>query len=100
MTLLAWKMGTSVCCQGAFNRKIPVCCFLSLELSVPCKSLSGVRGSGKPLPGWRSKRWDACLGFPSLAFPFGERGYLRPSFVLERLLALWPLLLLVSLVNL
>ena len=52
----------------------------------------------KLLPGLRSKRWDACIGFPSLAFPYGERDYLRPSCNMDFLLALWPLLLLVSLV--
>ena len=58
-----------------------------------------MRGAGKQLPGQRSKRWDACIGFPSLAFPFGERDYLRPSFDMDCLLALWPLLLLASLVT-
>ena len=57
------------------------------------------RGAGKPLPGRRSKRRDACMRFPSLAFPFGERDYLWPSFDMHRLLALWPLLLLASLVT-
>ena len=58
----------------------------SLEPSVPYQSLLVVRGVGKPLPGQRSKRWDACIEFPSLAFPFGERGYLRPSFAMDHLL--------------
>ena len=65
------------------------------SLSVPDRS----ERSGKPLPGLRSKRWDSCIGLPSLAFPYGERDYLRPSFDMDCLLALWPLLLLVSLVN-
>ena len=86
-------------CQGMFNSRIPVCCFLSLLsplfLISPCLG----RGAGKPLPGRRSKRWDASIGFPSLAFPFGERDYLQPSFDMDRLLALWPLLLLASLVT-
>ena len=86
-------------CEEAFNSKIPVCCFLSL-LS-PLFLISPCQGQGgKPLPVWKSKRWDACIGFTSLAFPFGERGYLQPSFDMDRLLALWPLLLLDSLVNL
>ena len=72
---------------------------ISLEPSVPYQSLSGVRGAGKPLPGQRSMRWDACIGFPSLSFPFGERDYLRPSFDMDHLLALWPLLLLASLIT-
>ena len=72
---------------------------ISLEPSVPYQSLSGVRGAGKPLPGQRSTRWDACRGFPSLAFPFGERGYLQPSFDMDHLLALWSSLLLASLVT-
>ena len=70
---------------------------ISLELcslSVPDRS----KRSGKPLPGLRSKRRDSCIGFPSLAFPYGERDYLLPSFDMDCLLALWPLLLLVSLV--
>ena len=66
-------------------------CSLSVHL--------GARGAGKPLPGWRSKGWDACIGFPSLAFPFGERDYLWPSFDMDHLLASWPLLLLASLVT-
>ena len=45
------------------------------------------------------KRWNACIGVPSLAFPYGESDYLRPSFDIDCLLALWPLLLLVSLVS-
>ena len=82
-----------------FDSRIPVCCWISLEPSVPYQSLSGVRGAGKPLPGQRSTRWDACRGFPSLAFPFGERGYLQPSFDMDRILALWSSLLLASLVT-
>ena len=72
---------------------------ISLKPSVPYQSLSGARGAGKLLPGLRSKRWDACIGFPSLAFPFGERDYLEPSFDMVCLLALWTQLLLVSLVT-
>ena len=48
-------------CQEALNSKTPVCCFLSLLsplfLIGPCRA----RGAGKPLPGWRSKTWDACI---------------------------------------
>ena len=65
------------------------------SLSVPDRS----KRSGKPLPGLRSKRWDSCIGFPSLAFPYGERDYLRPSLDMNCLLALWPLLFFVSLVT-
>ena len=65
------------------------------SLSVPVRS----ERSGKPLPGLRSKRWDSCVGFPSLAFPYGERDYLQCSFDMDCLLALWPLLLLVPLVT-
>ena len=65
------------------------------SLSVPDRS----KQSGKPLPGLRLKKWDSCIGFPSLAFPYGERDYLRPSFDMDCLLALWPLLLFVSLVT-
>ena len=67
-----------------------------LEPSVPYWSMSGARGAGKLLPGQRSKRWDACIGFPPLALPFGEKDGLRPSFDMDCLLALWPLLLLAS----
>ena len=67
-------------CQEAFHRRFPVCCFLSLLSLRFLISPHGVRGASKPLPGRRSKRWDACIGFPSLAFPFGERDYLRLSF--------------------
>ena len=55
--------------------------------------------SGKPLPGLRSKRWDSCIGFPSLVFPYGERDYFWPSFDMDCLLAVWALWLLVSLVT-
>ena len=45
-------------------------------------------------------RWNACTGFPSLAFPYGKSDYLRPSFFdMDCLLVLWPLLVLVSLVT-
>ena len=70
---------------------------VSHEPSAPT-SPSWAGGAGKPLPGRRSKRWDAGRGFPSLAFPFGERDYLWPSPDMHHLLALWPLLLLASLV--
>ena len=72
---------------------------ISLEPSVPYQFLSSGERSSKPPPGLRSERWDACIQFPSLAFPFGERDYLQPSFDMDRLLAWWPLLLLVSLVT-
>ena len=65
------------------------------SLSVPERS----KQSGKPLPGLRLKKWDFCIGFPSLAFPYGQRDYLQPSFDIDCLLALWPLLLLISLVT-
>jgi len=42
-------------------------------------------------------RADARAETPIL--PYGERQYLRPSFDMDCLLALWPLLLLVSLVT-
>ena len=82
-----------------FNSRIPVCYFLSLLSPLFLISPSQARGAGKPLPGQKSKRWEACIGFPSLAFPFGERDYLRHSFDMDRLLALWPLLFLASLVT-
>ena len=71
---------------------------ISPEPSVPYQFLIGL-GGVKPLPGLRSKRWDSCIGFPSLAFPYGERDYLQRSFDMDCLLALWPLLLLVPLVT-
>ena len=70
---------------------------ISLEPSVPYQFLIGAKRSGKPLPGLRLHRWDSCIGFPSLAFPYGERVYLGPSFNMDFLLTLWPLLLCVSL---
>ena len=70
---------------------------ISVEPSVPYQCLS--ERTGKPLPGLRSQRWDTCIGFPLLAFPYGERDYLRPSFDMDCLSALWPLLLLISLVT-
>ena len=80
-----------------------MCCFLSLLSPFFLISLcQGQEEQGKPLPGGKSKRWDACIGFPSLAFPFGERNdsnYCRPSFEMDCLLALWDLLLLASLVT-
>ena len=85
-------------CQGMFNSDSCLLFPISLELcslSVPDRS----KRSGKPLPGLRSKRWDSCIGLPSLAFPYGQRDYLQPSFDIDCLLALWPLLLLISLVT-
>ena len=72
---------------------------ISLEPSVPYQFLIGAKRSGKPLPGLRLHRWDSCIGFPSLVFPFAERDYLGPAFDMDCLLALWPLLLLVALVT-
>ena len=86
-------------CQGMFNSRIPVCCFLSLLSPLFLISSCQEERSGKPLPGLRSKRRDSCIGFPSLAFPYGERDYLQSSFDMDCLLALWPLLLLISLVT-
>ena len=97
---MEWENLFSHHCQGMFNSRIPVCCFLSLLSPLFLVSPLWGGGAGKPLPGPRSKRWDACIGFPSLAFPFGERDCLRPSFDMDCLLALWPLLLFASLVNL
>ena len=62
---------------------------ISLEPSVPYQFLIRLR----------SKRWDSCIGFPSLAFPYGERDGLWSSFDMDCLLALRPLLLLVPLVT-
>ena len=51
-------------------------------------------------PGTKVMRWNACIGFPSLAFPYGESDYLWSSFFdMDCLLVLWPLLLLVSFVT-
>ena len=96
---MEWEYLFSHHCQGMFNSRIPVCCFLSLLSPLFLVSPLWGGGAGKPLPGPRSKRWDACIGFPSLAFPFGERDCLRPSFDMDCLLTLWLLLLLVSLVT-
>ena len=84
----------------AFHRRLPVCRFLCLLSPLFLISPYSLKGAGKPLPGRRSKRWDACIGFSSLAFSFGDRDCLWPSFDMHHLLALWPLLLLASLVNL
>ena len=74
-------------CQEAFNRRLPVCCFLSLLSPLFLISPCPARGAGKPLPGWRSKRWDACIGFPLLAFPFGERDCLQLSlFIMDHIM--------------
>ena len=62
---------------------------ISLEPSVPYQFLIELK----------SKRWDSCIGFPSLVFPYGERDYFRPSFDMDCLLAVWALWLLVSLVT-
>ena len=74
-------------CQEAFNRRLPVCCFLSLLSPLFLISPCPARGAGKPLPGWRSKRWDACIGCHSLAFPFGERDCLQLSlFIMDHIM--------------
>ena len=82
-------------CQGMFNSRIPVCCFLSLV-----SPLFLISSCHKWVEACCSQDWDQemeCMhGFPSLAFPYGERDYLRPSFDMDCLLALWPVLLLVS----
>ena len=82
-------------CQGMFNSRIPVCCFLSLV-----SPLFLISSCHKWVEACRSQDWDQemeCMhGFPSLAFPYGERDYLRPSFDMDCLLTLWPVLLLVS----
>ena len=83
------------CLTGGF-----LCAVSSLSWAL-CSLLVPVRGerSRQAAPRMETKRWDDLIGFPSLAFPFGERDYLRPSFYMDRLLALWPLLLLASLVT-
>ena len=74
-----------------------MCCFLSLLsplfLISPCQ--------GQEEQASVSQEGDQRDGVLAQDFlPFGERGYFRPSFVMDHLLALWPLLLLASLVNL
>ena len=82
-------------CQGMFHSRIPVCSFLCL-LSPPFLISSCQDCQFQATP--RTEIIDACIGFPSLAFPFGERDFSHP-LDMDCLLALWPLLLLVSLVT-
>ena len=82
-----------------FNSRIPVCCFLSLMSPLFLISSWQEREERHAAPRTEIMRWNACIGFPSLAFPYGESDYLRPSFDMDCLLALWPLLLLASLVT-
>ena len=54
-------------CQGMFNSRIPVCCFLSLMSPLFLISSCQEWVSSKLLPGLRSKRWDSCIGLPSFS---------------------------------
>ena len=89
-----WSGFVRECLTVGFLCAVSYLSWALCSLSVPDRR----EQSGKPLPGLRSKRWDSCIRFPSLAFPYGERDYLQPSFDMDCLLALWPLVLLVSLV--
>ena len=74
-------------CQGMLNSRIPVCCCLSLLsplfLINSCQEPEGWQAT----PRTEILETDACIGFPSLAFPFGERDYLPSSFDMDCLLA-------------
>ena len=63
---------------------------ISVEPSVPYQFLSGARGVAS-----HSQDWDHRDGM----LPYDERDYLWSSFDMDCLLALWPLLLLDSLVT-
>ena len=74
---------------------------ISLEPSLPYQSpliSQGREELASYSQDW-AQRQDVCIAFPSLAFPFGEKDYLEPSFDMVCLLALWTQLLLVSLVT-
>ena len=86
-------------CQGIFNSSIPVCCFLSLLSPLFLISSWEEWAEWQATPRTEIKEMGFLRRIPSLAFPYGERDYLRPSFDMDCLLALWPLLLLVSLVT-
>ena len=54
---------------------------------------------GQATPRTESKEMGYLHRISFISFPFGERDYLQPSFDMDCLLALWPLLLLVFLVS-
>ena len=66
--------------SGNVSSRIPVCCFLSLMSPLFLISSCQERAEWHAAPGTEIKRWNACLGFPSLAFPYSESDYLQPSF--------------------
>ena len=82
-----------------FNSRVPVCCFLSLLSPLFLISSQQEQEERPTAPRTEIMRWNACIGFPLLAFPYGESDYLQPSFDMDCLLALWPLLHLASLVT-
>ena len=76
-----------------------MCCFLSLLSPLFLISSQQEQEERPTAPRTEIMRWNACIGFPLLAFPYGESDYLQPSFDMDCLLALWPLLHLASLVT-
>ena len=66
--------------SGNVSSRIPVCCFLSLMSPLFLISSCQERAEWHAAPRTEIKRWNACLGFPSLAFPYSESDYLQPSF--------------------
>ena len=66
--------------SGNVSSRIPVCCFLSLTSPLFLISSYQERAEWHAAPRTEIKRWNACIGCPSLAFPYGESDYSQPSF--------------------
>ena len=82
-----------------FNSSIPVCCFLSLLSPLFLISSCQEREEWQASPRTEIIEMGCLHRISFISLPIWWRYYLWPSFDMDCLLALWPLLLLVSLVT-
>ena len=82
-----------------FNSRIPVCCFLSLLSPLFLTSSCQEREDWQVTPRTEIIEMGCLHRISFISLPIWWRYYLWPSFDMDCLLALWPPLLLVSLVT-
>ena len=86
-------------CQGMFNSRIPVCCFLSLLSPLFLISSCQERVERQAAPRTEIKEMGCLHRISFISFSIWWKGWFTTLFWYGCLLALWPLLLLVSLVT-